>query len=121
MLSPNNTVSLRAPMTESPLREPEQIRQDCVRKLRPIETSGMFMAILGCLLGEVWATPKIEALYLSPDHCLLARTEGEVTHKLFLGAEADLIRNVHGIAKTAGLDGDELGYILAAIARIKRV
>ena len=37
----------------------------------------------------------------------------------FLGAEADLIRNVHGIAKTAGLDGDELGYILAA--KIKRV
>ena len=29
------------------LREPEQIRQDCVRKLRPIETSGMFTAILG--------------------------------------------------------------------------
>ena len=51
----------------------------------------------------------------------LARTEGDVTHKLFLGAEEDLIRNVHGIAKTAGLDGDELGYILAAIAKIKRV
>ena len=55
------------------------------------------------------------------DKCLLARTEGEVTHKLFLGVEEDLIRNVHGIAKLAGLDGDELGYILAAIARIKRV
>lgn len=44
-----------------------------------------------------------------------------MTHKLFLGAEEDLIRNVHGIAKTAGLDGDELGYLLAAIAKIKRV
>jgi hypothetical protein len=44
-----------------------------------------------------------------------------VTHKLFLGAAEDLIRNVHGIAKTAGLDGDELGYILAVIAKIKRV
>ena len=55
------------------------------------------------------------------DKGLLARTEGEVTHKLLLGAEEDLIRNVHGIAKTAGLDGDELGYLLAAIAKIKRV
>ena len=107
-------------MADPFLREPEQIRQDCVRKLGPIETSGMFTAILGCLLGEDWATPKIEQLIVT-EKCLLARTEGEVTHKLFLGAEADLIRNVHGIAKTAGLDGDELGYILAAIAKIKRV
>ncbi len=46
------------------------------------------------------------------DKCLLARTEGEATHKLFLGAEDDLIRNVHGIANTARLDGDEVGYPL---------
>jgi hypothetical protein len=39
-------------MTEPPLREPEQIRHDCAAKLRPIETSGMFTAILGCLLRE---------------------------------------------------------------------
>ena len=75
------------------MREPEQIRQDCAAKLRPIETSDMFTAILGCLLGEDWATPRIEQLIVT-DKCLLARTEGEVTHKLFLGAEADLIRNV---------------------------
>ena len=80
----------------------------------------MFSAILGCLLGEDWAEPRIEQLLVT-DKCLLARTEGEATHKLFLGAEEDLIRNVHGIAKTAGLDGDEMGYILAAIAKIKRV
>ncbi|MHB9046791.1 MAG: hypothetical protein ACYC35_12690 [Pirellulales bacterium] len=107
-------------MSEPALREPEQIRQDCARKLRPIETSGMFTAILGCLLGEDWATPRIEQLIVT-DKCLLARPAGEVTHKLFLGAEEDLIRNVHGIAKTADLDGDELGYLLAAIAKIKRV
>ena len=45
-------------MTEPTLREPEQIRQDCVDKLRPIVTSGMFTAILGCLLGEDWAEPR---------------------------------------------------------------
>jgi hypothetical protein len=71
-------------------------------------------------LGEGWVTPRIEQLILT-DKCLVARTEDEVTHKLFLGAEEDLIRNVHGIAKTAGLDGDEVGYLLAALARIKRV
>jgi hypothetical protein len=28
-----------------------------------------------------------------------------IRHKLFIGAEADLIRNIHGIAKVAELDG----------------
>ena len=107
-------------MTEQIRREPEQIRRDCAAKLHPIETSGMFTAILGCLPGEDWAEPRIEQLILT-DKCLLARTEDQVTHKLFLGAEEYLIRNIHGIAKTAGLDGDEFGYLLAAIAKIKRV
>jgi len=44
-----------------------------------------------------------------------------VTHKLILGSEAVLIQNVHGIAKAAGLDGDEFGCPLAATAKIKRV
>lgn len=37
----------------------------------------------------------------------------------FIGAEADLIRNIHGIAKAAELDGDELGYLLGKIADLK--
>ena len=105
-------------MTE--LQEPEEIRQSCVRKLREVETSAMFNAILGCLLGEDWTTPRIEELRLTPDRCLLARLEGEVTFKSFLGAEADLIRNVHGIAKVAELNGDEVGYLLGLIASLKR-
>jgi len=106
-------------MSNEQLREPEQIREDCARKLRSIETSGMFSAILGCLLGEDWSKPRIAELRISPDRCLLARVEGEATFKAFLGAEADLIRNVHGIAEVAGLDGDEIGYLLGKIAEIK--
>lgn len=108
-------------MPEQPLREPEQIRQDCARKLRPIETSGMFTAILAALLGEDWTDPRIEELQISSDHCLLARPAGEVTFKAFLGAEADLIRNIHGVAEVAELDGDELGYLLGRVAEIKRI
>ena len=37
-------------------------------KLRPIETSGMFTAVLGCLLGEDWAEPRIEQLIVT-DKC----------------------------------------------------
>jgi hypothetical protein len=92
---------------------------DCVRKLRGVETGGMFTAILGCLLGEDWSTPRIEELRVTPDRCLLARVEGEVTFKTFLGAEADLIRNVKGIAQVAALDGDEVGFLLGRVAEIK--
>lgn len=49
-------------MPDHPLREPDQIRQDCARKLRSVEFSGMFAAILACLLGEDWTNPKIEEL-----------------------------------------------------------
>ncbi len=106
-------------MADESIREPEQIRHDCARKVHAVETGGMFTAILGSLLGEDWSTPRIGELRITPDRCLLARVEGESTFKAFLGAEADLIRNVHGIAEMAGLDGDEVGYLLGRIAEIK--
>lgn len=108
-------------MTEAPIREPEQIRQDCARKLRSVETSDMFTAILGALLGEDWTTPKIEELRITPDHCPLARPAGESTFKVFLGAEADLIRNIHGLSAVAELDGDEIGYLLGRMSQVKRI
>ncbi len=106
-------------MTEC--REPEQIRKDCASKLREVKVSDQFTAILGCLLDEEWTTPRIEDLYLSPSRCLLARVTGQVSHKTFLGAEEDLIRNIHGLAKVAELDGDEVGYLLGRVAKIKRI
>ena len=81
----------------------------------------MFSAPFAALLDEDWTTPKIEELLISSDRCILARPTGEVTHKLFIGAEADLIRNIHGIAEVAGLDGDELGYLLGKVAEARRI
>jgi hypothetical protein len=69
----------------------------------------MFTAILAALLDEDWTTPKIEELFITSDRCILAPPTGEVTNKLFVGAEAGLIRNIHRIAEVAELDGDELG------------
>ena len=62
-----------------------------------------------------------ESFAFTPDRCILARPSGEVTHELFIGAEADLIRNIHGIAEVAGLDGDELGYLLGKVAEARRI
>ncbi len=39
------------------IRDPDQIRRDCARKLWAVEVSDHFRAILGCLFGGEWATP----------------------------------------------------------------
>lgn len=108
-------------MAEELLREPNQICADCAGKLKPIETGEMFTAILAALLDEDWTTPRIEELLITSDRCILARPLGELTHTIFIGAEADLTRNIHGIAEVAGLDGDELGYLLGKVAEARRI
>jgi hypothetical protein len=107
-------------MTNPTIREPDQIRQDCAKKLRHIQVSDHFQAILGCMLGEDWTTPRLIEMVITPDGHLLGRCDGEVSFKAFLGASEDLMRNIHGIAKVAELDGDEIGFLVAKVAEIKR-
>jgi hypothetical protein len=61
----------------------------------------MITAILAALLDQDWATPKIEELVITSDRCILARPTDEPAHKLLNGAEADRIRNIHGIDEVA--------------------
>ena len=103
-----------------PIREPAQIRQDAARKLRSVSVSDHFQAILGCLLEEDWTTPRLIEMVITPDGHILGRCEGEETFKAFLGASEDLIKNIHGIATVAELDGDEIGFLVAKVAEIKR-
>ena len=90
------------------------------RKLRVVQVSEHFQAILGCLLGEDWTTPRLVEMVITPDGHLLGRCEGEAAFKAFLGASADLLKNVHGVAEVAELDGDEIGYLVGKVAEIKR-
>jgi hypothetical protein len=106
-------------MLEAAIREPEQIREDCALKVRRVETNHSFRAILACLLGEEWTKPRIVELRLTPERILLARLDGALKFKQFTVTEGDLIRSVHKIAKGAFLDGDELGYLLSEILKIK--
>lgn len=103
-----------------PIRDPDQIRRDCARKLRAVEISDHFQAILGCLLGEDWTTPRLVEMVITPDGHMLGRCDGEAAFKVFLGASEDLIKNIHGVAAVAELDGDEAGYLVAKVAEIKR-
>jgi hypothetical protein len=108
-------------MTGQPLQNPAQIRVDCARQLKPTETGDMFAAILAALLDEDWTTHKIEELLITADRYVLARRAGEMTHKNSIGAEADLIRNIHGIAEVVRLNGDELGRLLGKVAEAGRI
>lgn len=107
-------------MTEPTIREPEEIRQQCARKLRAVQVSDHFQAILGCLLGEDWTTPRLLKMVITPDGHLLGRCEGQPEFSTFLGASEDLLKNVRGVAEVAELDGDESGYLLGKVAEIKR-
>jgi len=107
-------------MTDPTIREPDQIRQDCARKLRAVQVSEHFQAILGCLLDEDWTTPRVVEMFITPDGHMLGRCQGQTAVSAFLGAAEDLLKNIHGVAKVADLDGDELGYLLGKFAEIKR-
>lgn len=108
-------------MTDHPaIREPDQIRQDAARKLRSVQVSEHFQAILGCLLGEDWTTPRLLEMKIMPDGHLVGRCLDQPGFSTFLGASDDLLRNIHGVAQVAELDGDELGYLLGKVAEIKR-
>ena len=66
-------------MTEPYIREPDQIRQDAARKLRSVQVSEHFQAILGCLLEENWTTPRLVEMVITPDGHMLGRCEGEAS------------------------------------------
>ena len=97
-----------------PIREPNQIRQDCARKLRVVQVSDYFLAILGCLIGEGWTTPRLIEMVITPDGHMLGRGDGDS------GTSEDLIKKIHGVAPVAELDGDEVGFLVAKVAEIKK-
>lgn len=107
-------------MSEPTIREPDALRRACSEKLAQVEFSDHFRAILGCLLGEDWTTPRLVEMVVTPDGHLLGRCHGDESFKAFLGASDDLTRNVHGVAAVAGLDGDEIGYLVGKVAEIRR-
>jgi hypothetical protein len=102
------------------MREPNQIRTDCAALLATVKVSNHFQAILGCLLGEDWTSPRLVELVITSDGHLVGRLDGESDFKVFLGEADDLIKNIHGVASVAELDGDEVGYLVAKVAEIKR-
>ena len=59
-------------------------------------------------------------MVVTPDGHVLGSCDGEASFQAFLGASEDLLRNIHGIAPVAQLDGDAIGFLVAKVAEIKR-
>jgi hypothetical protein len=58
--------------TDKPFQEPNQFSQGCARKLQVVKVSDHFHAILGCLLGEDWPSPRlVETVVTSEVTCLV--------------------------------------------------
>lgn len=70
-------------------------------------------------MEEDWTTPRLVEMVITPDGHLIGRCDDQSGFKAFLGASADLLKNIHGVAPAAGLDGDEVGYLLGKVAEIK--
>lgn len=104
---------------DTPIRETDQIRQDCAKK--PVSSRSATTS------RRSWAACSVEkgrrpgwSRWSSRRGHLLGRCDGEAGFKAFLGASDDLIRNKHGVAPVAELDGDEVGFLVAKVAEIKR-
>jgi hypothetical protein len=106
-------------MIELPIREAEEIRRGLAAKLRQIDADGQFSVALACFLADEWATPRIEELHLTSSRYLIVRFTGEAEFRKYKGTRADLIREIHAVAKAADLDGDELGHLLGKVAELK--
>ena len=52
-------------MEETTIREPEQIRQDCAKKLLKVVPDPKLRAVLGYFLNEEWSEPIIADLRLT--------------------------------------------------------
>ena len=88
-----------------PIRDPDQIRKDAARKLRAVQVSDHFQAILGCLLGEDWTTPRLVEMVITPDGHMLGRCDGESAFKAFGRSAALAVTidpRVQGIPSTKG-------------------
>jgi hypothetical protein len=106
-------------MEEITIREPEQICQACRTKVLAVVRGPKLRAVLGYFLKELWAMPAIADLRLTLDGRVVARIEGEEDFRVDLGGRRGLIRAIHSHGRLAGLDGDELGYLLAQVAKIE--
>lgn len=108
------------PEMKPSLRDPEEIRQTSAQKLSEVQYSMFFGAMLGYLLGECWTKPRLVEMVKRADGQLFGRLEGEEEFTVACHSVDELLQNIHGVAKVANLDENELNYLVAKVAQIKK-
>jgi hypothetical protein len=58
-------------------------------------------------------------MVITPDGHLLGRCEGESSFKAFMGASEDLLKNIHGVARSLNSTATRLGMV-GRVAEMKR-
>ena len=65
--------SVWKPLAASPIHEPDQIRHDCASKLRTVEVSDHFQAILGYLTDHGCTKQRLIEMVIASDCNILDR------------------------------------------------
>lgn len=107
-------------MENKPIREPEELRQSCIKKIRPHVELEVQQAAIAYLLGDKWTERGFIELALDWDGDVLGRREDEKDFHEELCSLEDFGSYVIYRAKLAGLDGDEQGYLLGRAVTVKR-
>lgn len=85
-------------------------REHLVEKLHPSQfsgASGLWRAIVGCIIGERVTQPAITQLVVTSDDCVLASHTNGPLCNAFIGALSDLRSNWRRYCDAAGLNDDE--------------
>ena len=104
---------------EEQLREPEDLRDACIRKLGGVEISDYYLAILGVLLEIAWGKPVLAEMAVMSNRTVLARSVSESSFSQNLGHVDHIIKVLHAAADLANFDADETGYLIGRLAGLK--
>jgi len=89
-----------------------------IEKLNPgrfTAMSGKMAAILGCILDVGYTEPRLVELSLSSDDVLLGRAEGDCGFNEWIGAGADLRRNLDNLVVAADLTPAEAAFFAGRV------
>lgn len=107
-------------MGEMPMREPEELRQSCVAKLKVHQDGEQQTAVIAFLVGETWTEHGFVDLAIDWNGDVLGRRETESDYHEELCPFDCLVDYVKSRAVIGNLDGDEFGYLLGQTVAIKR-
>lgn len=101
-------------MTASRETTPNEIKISLIAKLAPsrLKVSGLFHAILGCMLDQQWTDRVIVNLCIDSSGGFLAQPEGHIGFNEFIGSARDFFDNLRGVASTLDLTDEETQWLI---------